>query len=151
VCHPSCRHLRPCCDSAWQRGGGGTSPCALHGCISSPPPLVLAFTRDSFVESGIVHYSILLLALDTTFLAPLSISQSILGSTWFPPKPPVLPFSIQYWYWYCQYRVNANPRVALLVRVVILPGNEAGGTSPCALHSFSPPPPRVGLYKRFIC
>ena len=23
-----------------------------------------------------------------------------------PPEPPVLPFNIQYWYWYCQYRVN---------------------------------------------
>jgi len=24
-----------------------------------------------------------------------------------PPEPPVLPFNIHYWYWYCQYRVKA--------------------------------------------
>ena len=31
---------------------------------------VLAFTRNSFVDSGIVHQSILFLALDTSFTAP---------------------------------------------------------------------------------
>ena len=34
--------------------------------------------------------------------------QSILGSIRCPFEPPVLPFNIQYWYWYCQYLVKAK-------------------------------------------
>jgi len=47
----------------------------------------LAYTRYSFVVSGIVHQSILLLALGTTSIAPLCIMQSILGGMVFLPSP----------------------------------------------------------------
>jgi len=39
---------------------------------------------------------------------PLCILQSMSRNAWFPPAAPVLPFNIQYWHWYWQYRVKAN-------------------------------------------
>jgi len=58
-------------------------PWRLSGCT-------LTFTRYSFVGLGIVLKSILFLALDTSFIAPLCMLQSILGNIWFtPPEPPV--------------------------------------------------------------
>ena len=62
-----------------------------------------ASTRDSFVDSGTVHELVLFMALGTPLFAPLCMVQSRLGNIWFPPEPPVLPFNIQYRYWYCQH------------------------------------------------
>jgi len=58
----------------------------------------LVFTRDLFVDSGIVHQSILLLALDTPLCAPPSYFAIDIGQYMVSPRalPPVLPCNIQY-------------------------------------------------------
>ena len=49
----------------------------------------LAFTRDSFLYSGIVHWSILFLAFNTSFITtpPRCCLQSISRNYGFPPPP----------------------------------------------------------------
>ena len=55
---------------------------------------VLAFTRYSFVDSGIAHKSLLILALNPSSIAPLCMLQSTLGNIRIPPEPTC--FAIQH-------------------------------------------------------
>jgi len=49
----------------------------------------LAFTRDSFVYSGIAHWSILLLARNASFIStPVFCPQTVSRNVWLHPDPP---------------------------------------------------------------
>ena len=67
-----------------------------------------------------------MLTQDTPFLAPLCIWQSRLSNIWVPPESPVFLFNIQYWYWYCQYRVKAKLQ-ARIARPEAVGGNSRAG------------------------
>jgi len=58
--------------------------------VLTPPPHLLAFTRQSFVYSGIVNWSILLLAFNTSFMAtPGELDFAInIAQYMVYPRPP---------------------------------------------------------------
>ena len=70
----------------------------IGGECQTPGGGVMAFTRYSFVYPGIVHWSMLFLAFNTSCIAtptPLIVETNIAQCIWCSPCPPVVSFNIK--------------------------------------------------------